>query len=346
MSGSIPWPFAKRIGGLVAGDHPLAASYHLEHLELTLPDLVSMANRLVAEETGLPLPGRAETLVISRRQWVDRNVSVFSEMLRPAEAKIAARLDQAGEDGPALARRMVAAQTGALLGFLARRVLGQYELVVPGGDDGDVIAFVGANLLQMERAHQLNPREFRIWVALHETTHRAQFVGVPWMRDYFRSLVTEMVEASTADEAKLSRLVERLVESRRNQTKLLDQGGVLTMLAGPEQRQALERIQALMSLLEGHGHVVMDRLGDRLLVSRPRMSALLKARRQDPKTAAFLRITGLEMKMRQYQDGERFVVAVERRVGWERLSRAWGQPETLPTLAEIREPERWIDRVV
>lgn len=345
MSGTIPWPFAKRIGGLVAGDHPLAASYHIEHLQLTLPDLVASANDTVSAETGLTVPGRPQTMVISRREWVERNVAVFSEMLRPAEDKIARRLEQAGEDGPAIARRLVAAQTGALLGFLARRVLGQYELVVPGGDDGDVVAFVGVNLLQIERTHQLNPSEFRTWVALHEATHRAQFVGVPWMRAYFRLLVAEVVESSTSDETRLARVVEQVIRWRRGGGGLLEDGGLPAMLFGPEQRRALERVQALMSLLEGHGHVVMDRLGDRMLVSRPRMSALLKARRQDPRTAAFFRLTGLEMKMRQYEDGERFVLAVEREVGWEALGGAWTDPEALPSLIEIRDPRRWISRV-
>jgi coenzyme F420 biosynthesis associated uncharacterized protein len=224
-------------------------------------------------------------------------------------------------------------------------VLGQYELVVPGQEEGDSIAFVGGNLLQMERAHQLAPTEFRTWVALHEAAHRAQFVGVSWMRRYFHGLVTEMVEAATPDEARIGRLVQQVLRSRREGSPLIDERGLLGLVAGPAGRAALDRIQALMSLLEGHGHVVMDRLGDRMLVSRPRMSSVLKARRSDPRTAMFFKLTGLELKMRQYEEGERFVLAVEREAGWSSIGLAWTEVDALPTLEEIRAPERWLQRV-
>lgn len=345
MTASIPWPFAQRIGGLVAGAHPLAGSYHIEQLASTLPAVVAAANEAVAEETGLALAGLPEVAVVSRREWVERNVSAFSSMLEPAERRLAERIERTGVDGANLAHRVVAGQTGAVLGFLARRVLGQYELVVPTGEQGDSIAFVGGNLLHMERAHQLNPKEFRTWVALHESAHRAQFVGVGWMRGYFSGLVTEMVESAVPDEARLSRLVEQIVSSRRTRTPVIDESGLLGLFSGPSQRAALDRIQALMSLLEGHGHVVMDRLGDRMLVSRPRMSSLLKARRSDPRTALFFKLTGLELKMRQYEEGERFVLAVEKQAGWQAISLAWSDAGALPTLAEIRAPKQWLKRV-
>lgn len=345
MTAVIPWPFAGRIGGLVAGDHPLSTSYHIEHMAQQLPGIVTRANSAVSEETGLSIPGHPDVLVVSRRQWVGRNVDAFSSMLAPAEARLSERIESIGADGPVLARRLVAGQTGLVLGFLARRVLGQYELVVPGGDDGDSIAFVGANILQMERNHQLRPVEFRTWVALHEAAHRAQFVGVGWLRSYFMELVAEMVEGADPDESSLKRLVEQVTSARRSGQKMIDDRGLFGLVAGPRQHASLDRIQALMSLLEGHGHVVMDRLGDRMLVSRPRMSHLLKVRRTDPKTALFFRLTGLELKMKQYEEGERFVLAVEKQAGWSKIDVAWSGREALPTLAEIREPRQWLARV-
>lgn len=126
---------------------------------------------------------------------------------------------------------------------------------------------------------------------------------------------------------------------------MIDERGLLGVFATTGQRRALDRVQALMSLLEGHGHVVMDRLGERLLPGQRRMSALLKARRADPKTALFFRLTGLEMKMRQYEVGERFVMAVEREAGWHALDAAWAGPEALPDLAEFEDPTRWLTRV-
>ncbi len=345
MTETIPWPFARRVGGLVAGSHPLAESYLVEHLSQDFPRIVEIANEAVSEETRLSVPGQPEVTVVTRRQWVERNVEVFSALLSPVEQKLSDQISRSGADGPTLAKRLVAGQTGALLGFLSRRVLGQYELVVPGGEDGDSIAFVGANVLHLERAHQLRPSEFRTWVALHEAAHRAQFVGVGWMRGYFHSLVADMVGTVDPDEGRVARLISEMRKARRSGEPIIDERGLFGFLAAPAQRHNLDRIQALMSLLEGHGHAVMNRLGHQLLVSPSRMDFLLKARRSDPKTAAFFRLTGIELKLRQYEEGEKFVLAVERAAGWKTLDLAWAEPSSLPTLAEIKDPHSWLKRV-
>lgn len=347
MNDELPWPFAGRVAGLVAGEHPLGSSYLVDHLATALPPIVERAAGLVAQETGLELTGHPEVLIVSRRDWIDRNLGSFSHMLEPAERNLAERFEKVGADslGPALARRLVAAETGALLGFLARRVLGQYELVLPTGEDADTISFVGSNILALERSHQLRPPEFRLWVALHEVTHRAQFAGVAWMRPHFMTLVEEMVASSQPDDGRLRRVLAQVIEARRSNRPLVDERGLFGLFASTRQLEVLDRIQALMSLLEGHGHVVMDRIGARVLTAPQRMSSILKARRADPKLAAFLRITGLEMKMRQYELGEAFVQKVESLAGWEVLDIAWTSPEKLPTLQEISEPRSWLDRV-
>jgi putative hydrolase len=126
---------------------------------------------------------------------------------------------------------------------------------------------------------------------------------------------------------------------------IVDESGIMGLLATPEQRQVIDQVQALMSLLEGHGHVVMDRIGARRLVSQDRMSRMLKQRRKDPRTAAFFRLTGLEMKMKQYEMGERFILDIERAAGFSALDAVWESAEHLPTLAEIRAPRRWLERV-
>jgi coenzyme F420 biosynthesis associated uncharacterized protein len=341
VTDAVPWPFAGRVAGLIAGRHPLSESYHQEHLATDLRAIVAQANSLVTAETGLSLPGDPDVVLVSRKEWVERNIAVFQHILAPAEQ----RLVESNEISAAVGRRLVAAETGAILGFLSRRVLGQYELVLPTGDDGDSIAFVGSNILAMERTHQLRPSEFRMWIALHEAAHRAQFLGVPWMREHFLSLVERMVSA--AQPSKLGRarmLFDRAVTARRDGTGLLDDRGLMGLFASPEQSEVLDEIQGLMSLLEGHGHVVMDRIGARLLTSQERMASLLKARRSDPRTAAFFRLTGLEMKVKQYELGEKFVLAVEREAGWAALDRAWIGPQYLPTAAEIEDPQGWLAR--
>lgn len=347
MTEGIPWPFAGRVAGLVAGDHPFADGPLAEHLASDLPAIVARAGELVEAETRLPLSGDPEVVLVSRPEWAARNVSAFERMLAPAERQIAERLAVVTDEttGSAIAKRLVAAETGAMLGFLSRRVLGQYELVLPTGAEGDSIAFVGANLLAMERSHQFVPSEFRMWVALHEAAHRAQFVGVDWVRPHFLALVESLVSDARPDEARLRTLLDRVLSARRSGEPLVDERGLLGLFASRRQQDALERIQATMCVLEGHGHVVMDRIGDRVLRTRKRMASVVKTRRADPRVAIFFRLTGLEMKLRQYELGEQFVLGVERAAGWSALDAVWSAPEALPTMNEIGDPEAWLRRV-
>ena len=346
-TGTINWSLAAPVATRVAGTYPLADTYHSVQLQNTLPDIVKRAALMVTAETGLKTPGEPDVLVVSRGEWAKRNLATFAHLLAPLESKIAEKLEESGSKGaPAvMARQVVALETGALLGFLARRVLGQYELVLPTGDKGDVVAVVGANVLALERHQQLKPSDFRFWIALHEATHRAQFVGVPWVRSYFLSLVTELVGSATPSPGRLGRLVAEVVAAGRAGRPLIDDTGLLGLLATPEQRQTIDKVQALMSLLEGHGHVVMDRIGARVLTTQARMSSILKARRADPRTAAFFRLTGMEMKMKQYEMGEKFIAGVEEEAGWPALDKAWLGPEWLPTLTEIEQPTQWLQRV-
>ena len=341
---SIHWSLAARVAGRMAGRYPLEGTYHQTLFARQAPRLVARAAELVAAETGLPWVGDPEVGVVTRREWAEANLRSFGVLLAPAEEKLAA--GRGSRLGGRLAGRLVGAEVGALVGVLSRRVLGQYELVLPSREEGgDAVMFVGANVLMLERQHEFRPAEFRFWVALHECTHRLQFTGVPWMRDYFLGLVSRLVDASVPERGRVQRLGSELREAARRGRPVLDESGLLGLFATPDQRRLIDEVQALMSLLEGHGHVIMDRIGARVLVSQDRMSRLLKMRRKDPRMAAFLRLTGLEMKMKQYEMGERFIHAVERRAGFEALDRVWQGPEHLPTLDEIKQPERWLARV-
>jgi coenzyme F420 biosynthesis associated uncharacterized protein len=338
---AVHWPLARRVARRVAGGYPLERTYHEALLARRVPGYVERAAELVSAETGLTWSGSPEVAVVGRREWAEANIKTFGRMLAPAEAK----LRSGGGLGRRLGSRLVAVEAGALVGVLARRVLGQYELVLPGDERGDTVMFVGGNLLAMERQHEFRPEEFRFWVALHEVTHRLQFTAVPWMRDYFTGLVESLIAESVPEEGRMQRLTGELRDAARSGRPIVDESGLLGLLATPEQRALIDRVQALMSLLEGHGHVVMDRIGARLLVTQHRMSRVLKMRRSDPRMRAFLRLTGLEMKLKQYEQGERFIHAVERRAGFSAIDRVWTGPEHLPTLDEIRHPELWLERV-
>ncbi len=339
----VDWPLAESLASRVAGRYPLEGTYHTARFAREAPSLVARAAELVARETNLAAPGNPEVAVVTRSAWIRTNVASFATLLAPAEARLARH----GGLGGRAAGRLMGAELGAVLGFLARRVLGQYELVLPRADRsfGDTVLFVGANVLAMERHHEFRPAEFRLWVALHECTHRAQFLGVPWLRTYFLGLVEELVAASEPERGRLSRVSAELRDAARHGRPLLDERGLFGLFATPRQRELIDRVQALMALLEGHGHVVMDRIGARELVTQRRMSQVLTARRHDPRTAMLLRLVGLEMKLRQYEQGARFIERVEREAGWGALDRAWRAAECLPTLAEIEDPMRWLERV-
>ena len=339
---------SNRLAGRIAGSYPLGDTYHRFALEADMTRLTERVSRLVPEATGLSLPGQPSTVVIGRAEWIRRNVASFTHLMEPLQRQLIEKMDQssAGARGAAvLTQRMMQAEMTAVLGVIARRVLGQYELVLPTGEDGDVVTFVGPNIMQIERAHQFRPEEFRFWVALHELTHRAQFQGVPWLRDYFMGLVAELVEQSRPEPGRLNRIIDEVARRRGAGGPMIDERGLLGLFASSEQRVVIDKVQALMSLLEGHGHVVMDRLGHEHLRSQERMSKVLKARRKDKRTAAFFRLTGLEMKMNQYLKGERFIRAVERDAGWETIGLAFRGVGSLPTLEEIETPQRWLRRV-
>jgi len=337
-----------RLVGRIAGTYPLAETYHLAALETEMMRLTSTVSKLVPEATGLELPGNPSTVVIGRSEWVERNVASFTHLVDPVRKHLEERVADAGpgaRGAAAVTSRMMQAEMTAVLGILARRVLGQYELVLPTGEDADVVAFVGPNIIQMERIHQFRPSEFRFWVTLHEMTHRAQFQGIPWLRDYFLGLVAELVDQSTPEPGRLNRIIEELASRRNSGDGLLDDRGLLGLFATTGQRAVIDKVQALMSLLEGHGHVVMDRLGHEHLKSQERMSRVLKNRKLDKRTAAFFRITGLEMKLNQYRMGEQFINAVEKEAGWETVNLAFRGVGSLPTLEEIGAPKRWLTRV-
>ncbi len=229
-------------------------------------------------------------------------------------------------------------------------VLGQYDLLLTDGVDEenqDVVYYVGPNVAGIEARHGFEPSEFRLWLALHEVTHRAQFMAVPWLRSYFLSLVEDGLEPLGSDPRKMLDAVRRAAQEIRAGRSPLGDSGVIGLVATDEQLAALQRIQALMSLLEGHGDVTMDRAGADAIPGAAHFSAVLQQRREQAKGAARLlqQILGLEAKLRQYAEGEKFVRSVEEAGGRRLFDRVWQGPEWLPSLTEIRDPSAWVRRV-
>jgi coenzyme F420 biosynthesis associated uncharacterized protein len=231
---------------------------------------------------------------------------------------------------------------------MSARVLGQYDLLLAeesNPEAQDLVYVVGTNVLLLEQRFGFPPEEFRMWLALHECTHRAQFTGIPWMRDHFVALVHEALDAFDPDPHRFLTALRRAASGDR--TKLMADGGLLALLATPEQLAHMQRIGGLMSLLEGHGDVTMNRAAREAVPSAARFARVLAERRRTQPTHTRIahRLLGLEAKMAQYEQGETFIAAIELALGPSAIERCWAGPEFLPDLGEIRDPQRWLGRV-
>jgi coenzyme F420 biosynthesis associated uncharacterized protein len=348
----ISWETARDVATRVARHRETMTPYERQQLELEFNELTAEAEGLVAAETGLrSQAGRARARVADRPQWVQANVASFQRLLRPVTNKLAAQMDRNGSWSllpTSVSRQIAGAQIGLLLGWMSTRVLGQYDQLIieeEHPEEQDIVYYVGPNVLSVERRYGFPPREFRLWLALHEVTHRAQFTGVPWMREHFLGLVERTLAGVDPDPKVLMAALRRAVDEIRAGRNPLEEGGLLTLVAGPEQHAAIQEVGGLMSLLEGHGDITMDRAGADRVPNAAWFSRVLKERRRQRGLAKMVTVLiGLDAKMQQYEQGERFIEAVERAGGRDLLAKVWDGPEWLPTWPEIRAPGDWIAR--
>jgi coenzyme F420 biosynthesis associated uncharacterized protein len=349
----VDWRLAERVAIRAAGREPFAESYLAHSLQADFDEATAEAEELVAEATGLrSLAGPARARVTDRSGWVTANINSFQRLLRPLTDKLGDKMGST--TGASLARKVAGAEVGFLLGWMSGKVLGQYDLLViddpaeAAPDDQDLVYYVGPNVLALEKRFAFPPKEFRLWLALHEVTHRAQFTGVPWLREHYLGLVHQTLDAVDPDPKRFLDAFAKVADDLRSGRKPLEDGGIATLLASPQQRAVLDQIGGLMSLLEGHGDVTMDRAGADRLTSAHRFARVLRERRANANPAAKLvqRLLGIEAKINQYAQGEHFIAEVERLGGGPAaLDPVWRGARWLPTLAEIREPGEWVDRV-
>jgi coenzyme F420 biosynthesis associated uncharacterized protein len=341
----IDWGLAAKVARRCTGRDSLAGSYLSASLCADFDSVTTQAEHLVADHTGLRAPGAARAQVVDRHAWVDANIISMRRLLAPLTARVGERMVHS-RVAP-WGRRVAGTETGVLLGYLSQRVLGQYDLLVLDDDDAaDAVYYVGGNVLMLEKRYAFRPRDFRLWIAIHEVTHRAQFTAVPWMKSYYLGLVERALSSIDPDPKRLVHALTRAADEFRNGRNPLDDGGLVALLATDEQRGALAEVQALMSLLEGHGNSVMNKLGQEHVAGQARMARVLQARRQSGGFSAILqKLVGLESKMRQYEVGEQFVAEVEREAGPRGIDAAWRGPECLPTVDELAHPRDWLARV-
>jgi coenzyme F420 biosynthesis associated uncharacterized protein len=339
----IDWGAADRVGRTVAGLGQTLSPVERARLVEDFSELVPEAEAMVQEFTGLqPGSQRSRAWVMTRGQWLHQNLRGFERVLEPFAKKLVGNRPDGALAG--VRRSVLGAQLGALLGYLGHRVLGQYDMFLPPDDDG-LLYFVGANVAGVESKHGFAPRDFRLWICLHEVTHRLQFGGAPWLRGYLTGLMDSYLNSVELDPSWLmERLRAALDEVRSGQ---VERGfGWVFILMSPDQRDMVKKMQAAMSLLEGHSNYAMDEVGrDRIPDSETFRETLHERRNRAGLERVFQRAIGFDVKVRQYALGERFTRKVIEEVGMERFNRVWEDPSRLPTMDEIRHPAGWVARV-
>jgi coenzyme F420 biosynthesis associated uncharacterized protein len=341
----IDWIVAEWIASKVAGEGraPLP--------QIDLGPIAEDAERRVVEYTGLVPAGPLPTPEgVSRREWIASNIASTRTLIEPMLERITERLGPVKPAAQLWLGVTGSSEIGILVGYLAQRVLGQYELVLlreRAEGRPPRLLFVMPNLAESIKRFDADEREFITWVALHEVTHAVQFGGVPWLQDYLAGLINELLESAEERMTRRRRLhlPDRAAVERVGRAVL--KADLLGMLASEPERAVMDRAQAVMSVIEGHAEHVMDAVAPELLPSLPELRRAIDERRsvQSPFGRLVSRLLGLEMKLKQYERGKIFCDEIVRVSGRIALLHLFSTPEALPTLAEIDDPAAWLRRV-
>ncbi|MBA3264977.1 MAG: zinc-dependent metalloprotease [Nocardioidaceae bacterium] len=295
----------------------------------------------------------APVLVVDRGAWVQANADGFKELLRPLMSKVRSERGEPNGFTAAVGSKVTGVEAGGLLAFLSSKVLGQFDPFYTGlaeegtGRHGGRLLLVAPNVLQVEQELNVDPHDFRLWVCLHEETHRVQFTAVPWLRRYVLDEMSRLVESTEVDPNKLAEMFKGGIERLAKLVKGDSDVSLIDLLQTPEQKAVVERLTAVMSLLEGHADVVMDGVGPTVIPTVAEIRTKFTRRREGAGALDQLlrRLLGLDAKMRQYREGAAFVRGAVEKVGMEGFNAVWAGPENLPTRAEITDPGAWVTRI-
>lgn len=342
----VDWDLALSTGSRLAPNGPEIGLEQARTAVQQLRQLSSDAVAPVRECTQLIAPDVAPpAAVIDRRSWIESNINSFQFVLNPVLERVRRSQPSAAVSG--VGSRLTAVQMGAVLAWLSGKVLGQYEALVPPGQQPRLM-LVAPNIAEATRTLGADERDFAMWVCLHEETHRVQFTAVPWLSDFFAAetqLLVAAVDVPASELlAKSGQLAGAVLQVLRGKDGAQ---GMLRSVLTPTQQDVFDRISALMTLLEGHADVVMDEVGPEIVPSVADIRAKFNDRRTNPGAldSVIRRVLGMDAKMRQYSEGAAFVRAVIDEVGMTGFNAVWQSPDTLPTLAEIERPHDWLRRV-
>ena len=336
----VDWDFAATAGARLARPGPPSSDYTQHQIIAELADSSRRAEVPVRDVTRLAPGGQVpDAMIVDRPHWVRL-------------AADSMRVMTGGGETPTgfLRGRITGAQTGAVLAFVASGILGQYD---PFAGGGGKLLLIYPNIIAVERQLRLLPRDFRLWVCLHEVTHRVQFTANPWLADYMSSALGVITEEAGEDFGHVMGRLAGYVRDRRDGTPAEPNSngiiGLLRVLQSEPQRQALDKLLVLGTLLEGHADHVMDAVGPAVVPTVTTIRGRFDERRQrrPPPLQRLIRaLLGFEAKISQYTRGKAFVDEVVSRVGMERFNAIWSGPDTLPLPDEIDKPTRWIERVL
>jgi coenzyme F420 biosynthesis associated uncharacterized protein len=345
MAQFVDWDLAAATAGALSKSGPAVSYEEAMQVVTELRDLTDEAAGHVATYTGLVAQTDVPPVrVVDRKDWAAVNIAGLRQVIGPLVTRLAGDRPVGGIT-EAIGSRVTGVQAGTVLAYLSGRVLGQYEVF--SSEPGQLL-LNAPNIVEVERKLGADPRDFRLWVCLHEVTHRTQFTAVPWMRGYFLGEVQAFVDASQSG---AEHIIERL---RRGVATLSDalrdpdsRSSVLDIVQTPAQKAVLDRLTALMTLLEGHAEFVMDGVGPEVIPSVESIRSKFNRRREsgNPLEKAVRRLLGIEVKMRQYAEGRKFVHGVVERVGMPGFNKIFDSPLTLPRLEELGDPDAWVSRV-
>jgi coenzyme F420 biosynthesis associated uncharacterized protein len=347
----IDWNVATSTGVRWVRPGPAVSMTEARRVVADLRRLAAEVADPVRELTGLPgAPDDGLVAVVDRPGWIRANVDGFRVVLDP----LVQHLQEQGNGVPggsmisAVGSRVTGMQAGLILAYLASRVLGQYELFLPPDPDASGreapagrLTLVAPNIVMIERELGVDPSDFRRWVCLHEETHRTQFTSVAWLRPYVQEQMTAFLLASELDPASILNRVRSAAEA------VAGSGSLIEAIQTPKQREILERLTSVMTLVEGHGDYVMDAVGPSVVPSVAQIRERFSARRGSSSRIeqALRRILGIDLKMKQYEQGSHFVDTVVAEAGMATFNKVWTSPETLPKPSEIADPSAWLARV-
>ncbi|MEJ7634648.1 zinc-dependent metalloprotease [Aeromicrobium sp.] len=345
----IDWKLALSTATMLSKPGPDVSATEVAEAVAELRDGAARSEQPVREFSDLhATSATAPVLVVDRPRWIEANLDTFKLVMDPVMTKLAESNKMPTGLGRTVGEKISGAELGALMSFMSTKVLGQFDPFWsgPNGEAGRLL-LVAPNIVQAERELGVDPHDFRLWVCLHEETHRVQFTAVDWMRDHLRTLLDEFVDATDLDASALSSLLTDGLGEAIRIARGTSEASLAELFQNDKQREIVDRMTGMMSLLEGHADVVMDGVGPEVIPSVAEIRRKFTERRKGASGLDRLlrRLLGLDAKMRQYRDGAEFVREVNDRVGLSGFNAVWAEPANLPTKSEILDPPSWVARV-